>query len=307
MTQSMTQAQKDIAIQPMETSEIFQRMITMILEAEDEEHKIQRFGKQLQEILRLDEEGAKKMEWGIRWAVEARKRRKDAEQRQNTEQEQGKKGKQVRFGEEEETKETQAESTDEQNVRVGRQRYRQAEEVLGSSKGEMKGVGRTRPGKAKERVTEERCEHEGKGGAGSKGRQQVENSVIDEDQGNTGAMRNEEEEEENHREDVSKLVEIKQKKEDAHEGQRDRMAPNMGAGGSHPQAMAVPETRETREMRWADCEDDERQEEEKREQETEKETTKDRARGTDERETTRFRAERRQRERRERKESAKGA
>ena len=43
--------------------------------------------------------------------------------------------------------------------------------------------------------------------------------MIDEDQGNTGAMRNEEEEE-NHREDVRKLVEMMQKKEDAHEGQR---------------------------------------------------------------------------------------
>ena len=94
-------------------------------------------------------------------------------------------------------------------------------------------------------------EHEGKGGVGSKGRQQVENSVTDEDQGNTGAMRNEEEEE-NHREDVRKLVEMMQKKEDAHEGQRGRMAPNMRTGGSHPQAMSVPETRETSPIvRWA--------------------------------------------------------
>ena len=95
--------------------------------------------------------------------------------------------------------------------------------------------------------------------------------MIDEDQGNTGAIRSEEEEE-NHREDVRKLVEMMQKKEDAQEGQRGRMAPNMGTGGSHPQAMSVPETRETRGMIWADCEDDERLEEEEREQETEKET-----------------------------------
>ena len=57
-----------------------------------------------------------------------------------------------------------------------------------------------------------KVEHEGKRGAGSKGRQQVENSVIDEDQGNTGAIRSEEEEE-NHREDVRKLVEMMQKEE----------------------------------------------------------------------------------------------
>ena len=127
--------------------------------------------------------------------------------------------------------------------------------MLASSKGEMKGVGRTRPGQG----NGGKGEHEGKGGAGSKGRQQVENSVIDEDPGNTGAIRSEEDEE-NHREDVRKLVEMMQMKEDGE-------APNMraGGGGSHPQAMSVPETRETRGMRWADCEDDERQEEEERE------------------------------------------
>ena len=77
--------------------------------------------------------------------------------------------------------------------------------------------------------------------------------------------RTSEEEEENHREDVRKLVEMMQKKEDAQEGQWDRVAPYMGAGGSHSQAMSVQEARETRGMRWADCEDDERQEEEERE------------------------------------------
>ena len=39
---------------------------------------------------------------------------------------------------------------------MDRQRYRQAEEVQDSSEGEMRGVGRTRPEKAKERVMEER-------------------------------------------------------------------------------------------------------------------------------------------------------
>ena len=78
---------------------------------------------------------------------------------------------------------------------------------------------------------------------------------MDEIQENTRAM-NSEEEEENHREDVRKVVEMMQKEDKEQEGQRDRVAPNMGAGGSHPQAMSVPE-RETRGMRWADCEDDE--------------------------------------------------
>ena len=129
--QEMTQAQKDVVIQQLEANETHQRMITIILEAEDEEHEIQCFGKQLQEKSGVDEERAKVMEWGMRRAVEARRRRRDAEQEQeqrrqeeqrqrrqeeqgqNTGQEQSKQGKQVRFGEEEETKETRAESTDE--------------------------------------------------------------------------------------------------------------------------------------------------------------------------------------------------
>ena len=179
----------------------------------------------------------------------------------------------MRFDEEEETKETRAESTDEQKVmgRTTEVQTGRGSAVLVQGRGERCRADATRKGKGKGNGG--KGEHEGIGGAGSKGRQQVENSAIDEDQGNTGAMRNEEEEE-NHREDVRKLVEMMQKKEDAHEGQRGRMAPDMEAGGSHPQAMSVPETRETREMRWADCEDDERQEEEKREQETEKEKNK---------------------------------
>ena len=40
-----------------------------------------------------------------------------------------------------------------------------------------------------------------------------------------------------------------------HEEQRGRVAPNMGAGGSHLQAMSVPVRRETPGMRWADCQD----------------------------------------------------
>ena len=65
---------------------------------------------------------------------------------------------------------------------------------------------------------------------------------------------------ENHWEDVRKLVEMVQKEEEEQEEQRDRVAPNMGAGGSYSQAMSVPVRRETQGMRWADCEDEERKE-----------------------------------------------
>ena len=78
----------------------------------------------------------------------------------------------------------------------------------------MRGVERTKSAeKAKGKATEERVNMTEKtGGAGSKGRQQVENLVMDEDQGNTGVMRTEEDQE-NHREDVRKLVEMMQKEE----------------------------------------------------------------------------------------------
>ena len=96
----------------------------------------------------------------------------------------------------------------------------------------------------------------------------VENLVMDEGQESMRAIRNEEEEK-NHKEDVRKLlVEMVQKEEE----QRDRVAPNMEAGGSHPQAMSDLEgegPKELRRMKLADCEDDEGKDEE--EQETERE------------------------------------
>ena len=90
-----------------------------------------------------------------------------------------------------------------------------------------------------------------------------------------------------------------------------RVAPNMEAGGSHTQATTDPEEeeaaeegmRDTRRLRWADCDDDEGKEEEEQETEgegqeeakgkkrargreraraRERDTTRDRARGADE-------------------------
>ena len=84
--QEATQAQKDEMIQLFEENDAYRRMFTMISEAEDEEHEIQRFGKQLQSG--VDEERAKLMELGMRWAVEARKRGRGAEQEQRRQEEQ---------------------------------------------------------------------------------------------------------------------------------------------------------------------------------------------------------------------------
>ena len=77
-------------------------------------------------------------------------------------------------------------------------------------------------------------EHEGKGGrVGRKGTQQVENLVMDEIQ-------------ENNREDVRKLVEMMQKEKEDQEGQRGRVAPNMGAGGSYPGHVGPRKERDAR-------------------------------------------------------------
>ena len=116
--------------------------------------------------------------------------RRLAAQEHNTGQEQSKQGKGVRFGEEEESGETRAESTDEPEVTGGTTEVRTDRRSSGLVRGgdercradetSRKGKGKGNGGKG---------EHEGKGGGvGSKGRHQAENSVMAEDQGNTGVM-----------------------------------------------------------------------------------------------------------------------
>ena len=267
--QEVTQAQKDEMIQLFEENDAYRRMITMISEAEDEEHEIQCFRKQLQSG--VDEERAKLMELGMRWGVEARKRGRGAEQEQRRQEEQ----RQRRH--EEQGQNTGRGSTG--LVRGGDERCRTDET---SRKGKGKGNG----GKG---------EHDGKaGGAGSKGRQQVEILVMDEDQENMRATTSEE----NHEEDLRKLLEMVEKEEMElemmqqeemeHEEQRGRVAPNMGAGGSHPQATSDPrkKKKETRVLRWADCNDEEGKENEKEVEEEKEagqlETTEERPPGLEE-------------------------
>ena len=198
----------------------------------------------------------------MRWAVEARKRKRDEEQGQSMGQEQ------------ELLEETQAESTDEpkvmsrlEEVRTGRGSaclVQGIDEKCLTSETYRKEKGKGNGGKG---------EHGGKGGVGSKGTQQVENSVTDEDQENKRTMTSEEKEKKQ-REDVRKLLkmmekeemelEMMQQEEMEHEEQRGRVAPNMGAGGSHPQATSDPrkKKKETRVLRWADCNDEEGKENE---------------------------------------------
>ena len=63
----------------------------------------------------------------------------------------------------------------------------------------------------------------------------------------------------------AKMLKGKEEQEADEEDERDRVAPNMGAGGSHPQATSDPreeekEKKEARALRWADCDDKEEEE-----------------------------------------------
>ena len=116
----------------------------------------------------------------------------------------------------------------------------------------MRSTGRTSPAeKAKGKGNGGKGEHGGKGGVGSKGTtQQVENLAMDEDQENITAMTSEEKEKKQW-EDVRKLLEMVEKEEMElemmqqeemrHEEKRGRVAPKMGAGGSHPRPRRIPE------------------------------------------------------------------
>ena len=135
------------------------------------------------------------MKQGRKERGEEQEERRQEEQGQNTGEEQASKASECVSAK----RETRAGSADEPEVTGGLAEIRTGRGSAGLIRGEMRGVGQTRPAeKAKERVMEGMGEHGSKGGAGSKGTQQVENSVMNEDQVNMRAMKSEEEEE-NHR------------------------------------------------------------------------------------------------------------
>ena len=183
---------RKVMVRMLEENEDNRKMIESICEGNDVEveQALQNYRAAGREVLGWDQGQADLMERGLRWAVEARRRgrrqqekeqRRQGEQEQHPGQEQSKQGKQVGFGDEEQSRTGRGSSG---LVRGGDERCRADE----TRKGKGKGNG----GKG---------EHEGKGGGvGRKGTQQVENLVMDEDQ-------------ENHREDVRKLVEMMQKEE----------------------------------------------------------------------------------------------
>ena len=158
---------RKVMVRMLEENEDNRKMIESICEGNDVEveQALQNYRTAGREVLGWDQGQAVLMERGLRWTVEARrkgKRQQEKEQRRQREQgqhpgqEQGKQGKQVGFGEAEHLRETRPKSTDEPEVMGRSAEVRTGRGSSGLLRGEMRGLRRTRPGKAKERVKEER-------------------------------------------------------------------------------------------------------------------------------------------------------
>ena len=263
-----TPVQMDEARKWFEEHQEYLKILDCTSEETEEEvqQKVQNYLACMQKVSWMTKEEFEHLEKLVRQMVETRRNGMDEDQDQRRQaqqgQEQSKQGKQVRFGDEQQLGKTRAENGGEPEVmgrttevRTGRGSAglaRGGDERCQADETSRKGKGKGNGGKG---------EHDGKaGGAGSKGRRQVENLVMDEGQENMRTKTSAE----NHEEDMRKLLEMvereemelemMQQEEMEHEERRGRMAPNMGAGGSHPQAMSEPrKKKETRGLRWADC------------------------------------------------------
>ena len=230
-------------VRMLEENEDNQKMIESMSEGSDVdmEQTLQNYRTACRDVLGWDREQVGMMERGLRWAVEARRkeRREEQEQRRQEEQEEQRREEQEQRRHEEQ-EETRAESTDEPEVTSTPVEVRTGRGSAGLVRG---GDGRhladesNRTGKGKG--------NGGKGEHGGKGGVQVE--------------------EEEYRWDAKrKVVRMMKKEEDQEADEEDeqgRVAPNMGAGGSHPQATSDP--REARALSWADCKDEEETTEER--------------------------------------------
>ena len=271
---------RDAAIRMIEENEESRKMMVRMLEENEDNRKmiesmsegsdvdmeqtLQNYRTACRDVPGWDREQVGMMERGLRWAVEARRkeRREEQEQRRQEEQEEQRREEQEQRRQEEQ-EETRAESTDEPEVTS-----RPVEVRTGRGS-----AGLVRGGDGRHLADESNRKGKGKGNGG-KG-----------EHGGKGGVQVEEEE---HRWDAKrKVVRMMKREEDqeANEEEQGRVAPNMEAGGSHPQATS--DTREARVLSWADCKDEEVQNEEEVEQEEERrqrETTEERPPGLEEEE-----------------------
>ena len=230
---------RKMMVRMLEENEDNQKMIESMSEGSDVdmEQTLQNYRTACRDVLGWDREQVGMMERGLRWAVEARRkeRREEQEQRREEEQEEQRREEQEQRRQEEQ-EETRAESTDEPEVTS-----RPVEVRTGRGS-----AGLVRGGDGRHLADESNRKGKGKGNGG-KG-----------EHGGKGGVQVEEEE---YRWDAKrKVVRMMKREEDqeANEEEQGRVAPNMGAGGSHPQATS--DTREARVLSWADSKDEEARE-----------------------------------------------
>ena len=255
-TPVMRECDKDAYVQMIEQTEVYRKIVDEIWRGNDFEVEwlVQEYMRMNRETLGWTLEQAEMMGCGLRWAVEARKKGRGPEKEQRRR--------------EEPLEEMRTESTDEPEVTS---RVAEVKTGRGSASLVQGGVD------GHDELDETRGKGKGKGNGGKgdkrgKGFQQSAKMMKGEEE-----MRSEENE-------TQKELKGEEEQETAEEDEgRVRMAPNMGAGGSHPQATTDPEekkqrqggqwvlrpTREWREWRselslvgkWADCVDEEPEEE----------------------------------------------
>ena len=248
-TPVMRECDRDAYVQMIEQTEVYRKIVDEMWGGKDFEVEwmVQQYMRINRETLGWTQEQAEMMGCAIRWAVEARKKGGGPEKEPRRR--------------EEPLEEMRTESTDEPEV-TGR--FAEVKTGRGSAslvQGGLDGhdeLDETR-GKGKGKGNGGEGEHGGKGDMGGKGIQQSAKMMKGEEE-----LRSEENE-------TQKELKGEEEQETVEEDEgRVRMAPNMGAGGSHPQATTDPEEKKQhkggqwvlRPMRkWADCVDEEPEEE----------------------------------------------
>ena len=247
-TPVMRECDKDAYVQMIEQEEAYRKIVVEMWGGNDFEVEwlVQEYMRMNRETLGWTQEQGEMMGCAIRWAVEARKKGRGPEKEQRRR--------------EEPLEEMRTEGTDEPEV-TGR--FAEVETGRGSASLVQGGAdGRdeldeTR-GKGKGKGNGGKGEHGGKGDKGGKGFQQSMKMMKGEEE-----LKSEENE-------TQKELKREEEQETAEEdGGRVQMAPNMEAGGSHPQAVTDPEEKQRqggqwvlRPLRkWADCVDEEPEEE----------------------------------------------
>ena len=135
---------RKVMVRVLEENEDNRKMIESICGGNDVEveQALQNYRAVGREVLGWDQGQADLTERGLRWAVGARKKEGGSKRKSN--------------GGKESKSSTQDRNRASKWVSAMRSSHGHAEEVQASSEGELRGVGRTRPGKAKERVMEDR-------------------------------------------------------------------------------------------------------------------------------------------------------